>query len=67
MLHDVLVPVEAVLDDALLRGIVHIDHAEALRVTVGPFKVVHQRPGKVADGVHAVFGGALVGLQIGCM
>src|SRR6266511_1400099 len=42
------VPGRAVFGNARLRGIVDIDNAEALAVSVGPLEVIHQRPEEVA-------------------
>src|SRR5262245_49942282 len=44
---------------ALLRGIVHVQQAEAGAVAVGPFEIVHQAPMEIAAHRHALGGRAL--------
>src|SRR6266513_1355347 len=45
---EVAVPVEAPLRDALERGVVDVDDAEAFPVAPAPLEVVEQRPDEVA-------------------
>src|SRR5579883_248496 len=42
------IPLPAILDRSLLRGIIDVNQAEAAGVAEGPFEVVHQGPGKIA-------------------
>src|SRR5262249_1146701 len=47
------IPVRAFLGDPLLRLVVDVDDPEPLRVPLGPFEVVEQRPDEVAADVDA--------------
>src|SRR6266516_6095378 len=53
------IPVGAVLQHALLGGVVNVDQAEALGVALFPLEVVQQRPDEVAAQVHPGGDGAL--------
>ena len=39
--------------NAALRGVIYIDQAKALRVSVSPLEIVHQRPDEIAAHVVA--------------
>src|SRR6185312_6313733 len=45
---EIAIPVTAVFDNAALSGIVDIDQAESLGVSLAPLKVIHKRPGEIA-------------------
>ena len=55
-LDKVRVPEAAVLDNAALRGIIHVDQAEAFAIALGPLKVIQEGPDNVAlDGGPDIF------------
>ena len=61
---DVGVAVAAGLDGAPLAGVVDVNKAEALRVAVGPFEIVEQRPGEVAGDRGARTDGLGTGVEV---
>ena len=56
---EIAVPHEAVLRDALLRGVVDVCDAESLGIAEIPFEIVKQRPHEIAGQRHAFVDGAL--------
>mmetsp|Transcript_69010 Transcript_69010/g.183561 ORF Transcript_69010/g.183561 Transcript_69010/m.183561 type:complete len:227 (-) Transcript_69010:791-1471(-) len=48
-----------VLDGPLLRLVVNVNDAEALRIAVLPFKVVHEGPHQVATHIGTILNGAV--------
>src|SRR4051794_39685734 len=63
-----LVPLRAVLEHSLLRGVVDVHDPEALRVPLGPLEVVHQRPDEVPPQIHSgrqrIMAGAQVAVEV---
>ena len=58
------VPLRAVLQHALLRAVVDVHDAEALRVPLGPFEIVHERPDEVPPQVHTGRQGIMAGPEM---
>ena len=53
-LDDFPIPVSGILRDPLLRRKVHIDDAEALRISFIPFKIIHKSPEKISPDINSV-------------
>ncbi len=53
-LDKVRVPEAAVLDNAALRGIIHVDQAEAFAIALGPLKVIQEGPDDIALDGHTL-------------
>jgi hypothetical protein len=51
-LDDTAIPVCAGLQGALLRLVVHINHAKTLGISLSPFEIIHERPGKIPAQRH---------------
>src|SRR4051794_21083582 len=61
---EIRIPLGAFFPDALLVFEINIDDAKALAIPQRPFKIVEQRPDKIAAQVHPLLDGTREGCQM---
>src|SRR5210317_1238124 len=52
------------LDGSFLGGIVHMHNTKPFLVTLSPFKIIHQAPGKIAAHIHSLLQRLVQGLEV---